>query len=119
MVAGSDRGVAARAIGTRNGGSPLIYSDPFRRQLPASLHPSGFVWLNAGTVFQGLPLLSQYPVLQKLIAEKDPILVLSSGKPEQIRVVSRTRLTDLILNLMLLQGGSRARLQSGSAGTIR
>ncbi len=119
MVAGSDRGAAARAVATRNGGSPLIYSAAFKQQLPPSMHPSGFAWLNAKGALQSLPALSQNPVIQKLIAEKDPILVLSSGTPEQIRVVSRTRVTDLILNLMLLQGSSRAAPQSRSSSAIR
>jgi hypothetical protein len=119
MVAGSDRGAAMRAIATRSGGSRLIYSDVFQQRLPASLHPAAFVWLNTKSALQGLPVLSQSPVLQKLIAEKDPILVISYGTMEQIRVVSRTRLSDLILNLMLLQGRSRATPQSGSSSTIR
>jgi hypothetical protein len=114
MVVGSDRGAAARAIATRNGGSPLIYSAEFQQRLPLSQHPSGFVWLNAGSALQGLPVLSQNPAIQKLIAEKDPILVISSGSQEQIRVVSRTRVMDLILNLMLLQGSSRAMIQGGT-----
>ena len=49
MVAASDRGVAERAIATRNGGSPLVWSPEFLGQLPSSagLHPSAFAWLNA------------------------------------------------------------------------
>jgi hypothetical protein len=119
MVAGSDRGAATRAIATRHGGSPLIYSAAFQQRLPVSLHPSAFAWLNTKGALQGLPVLSQSPVLQKLIAEKDPILVISYGTMEQIRVVSRTRLSDLILNLMMLQGRSRVTPQSGSSSTIR
>ena len=37
LVAGSDRGVAERAIATRNGGSPLVWSPAFLGQLPSSL----------------------------------------------------------------------------------
>jgi hypothetical protein len=117
MIAGSDEGAVTRAIATCNGGSPLIYSDAFRQQLPPSLHPSGFVWLNTKSALQGLPVLSQSPVLQQLMAEKNPILVLASGTPEQIQVVSRAGLSDLILNLMMLQGRNRATLSSSS--TIR
>jgi hypothetical protein len=119
LVAGSDRGAATRAIATRHGGSPLIYSAAFQTRLPASLHPSAFAWLNTKGALQGLPVLSQNPVLQKLIAEKDPILVISYGTMEQIRVVSRTRLSDLILNLMMLQGRSRATPQNGRPGAVR
>jgi len=48
MVAASDRGSAERAIATRNGGSPLVWSPAFLAQLPSSagMHPSAFAWLN-------------------------------------------------------------------------
>jgi len=36
LVAASDRGVAERAIATRNGGSPLVWSPEFLGQLPSS-----------------------------------------------------------------------------------
>jgi hypothetical protein len=53
MVAGSDRAVAERAIATRHGGSPLVWSPDFLGQLPSSagLHPSGFAWLNTKGAF--------------------------------------------------------------------
>ena len=48
MVAASDRATAERAIATRSGGSPLVWSPAFLGQIPSSagLHPSAFVWLN-------------------------------------------------------------------------
>lgn len=113
MVAGSDRGAAARAIATRNGGSPLVWSPAFQQQLATSagLHPSGFVWLNTNGVLQGLAALVPNASIQKLAAERDPILVTFGGTMEQIRAVSRTRLSGVILNFLLLQG-----LNPGSAG---
>ena len=53
MVAASDRAVAERAIATRNGGSPLVWSPEFLGQLPSSagLHPSAFAWLNTKGAF--------------------------------------------------------------------
>jgi hypothetical protein len=110
MVAGSDRGAALRALATRNGGSPLIYSQAFQPQLSslAGPHPSGFAWLNAKAAFQGWATVTPNPLIQKLIAERDPILVIFSGSTEQIRAVSRTRLSGMFMNLLLLQGQSRA-----------
>jgi hypothetical protein len=114
MVAASDRGTAARAIATRNGGSPLPRSPAFQQQLPpsAGLHPSGFGWLNTKGAFRGLEALVPNPVVQKLFAERDPILVVFGGTTEQIRAVSRTRLSGMAVNLLLLQGLDRARAGS-------
>lgn len=125
LVAASDRGAAMRAIGARNGGSALIWSHAFRQQLPSSagLHPSGFAWLNTKGAFQGLEALAPNPTLQKLISERDPILVVFDGTAEQIHSTSRTRLSGLFVDLMLLESLSRARggqqasaLQQGSSG---
>jgi hypothetical protein len=117
MVAGSDRGSAARALTTRNGGSPLIFSDAFQRQLPsmAGLHPSGFLWMNAKGALGGLPIPIQNPAIQKLLAAGEPILVTLSGTTEQIRVVSRTQVSSMIMNLMMLQGANRASSPGGNA----
>jgi hypothetical protein len=117
MVAASDRGTAARAIATRNGGSPLPRSPAFQQQLPpsAGLHPSGFGWLNTKGAFRGLEALVPNPVVQKLFAERDPILVVFGGTTEQIRAVSRTRLSGMAVNLLLLQSLDRARAGSTAA----
>jgi hypothetical protein len=106
LVAAADRGIAARAIATRAGGSPLPWSPAFQQQLPpsAGLHPSGFAWLNTKGAFQGLAALIPNPIIQKLAAEQDPILVAFSGMTEQIRVVSRTRLSGMVMNLLMMQG---------------
>ncbi len=125
LVASSDRGAALRAIAARNGGSALIWSHTFRQQLPSSagLHPSGFAWLNTKGAFQGLETLASNPTLQKLIAERDPILVVFDGTAEQIHSASRTRLSGLLVDVMLLESLSRGRsgaqppaLQQGSPG---
>ena len=106
MVAASDRAAVLRAIATRNGGSPLIWSQEFQQKLAGSagLHPSGFAWLNTKGAFQGYAALIPNPALRNLIAERDPILVVFSAAEEQIRAVSRTRLSGLIMDMMLLQG---------------
>jgi FecR-like protein/putative zinc finger protein len=109
LVAGSDRGVAERAIATRNGGSPLVWSPEFLGQLPASagLHPSAFGWLNAKGALGILSTLSSNPAIGKLEAEHDPILVVFDGAPEQIHAASRTRIAGLIMDVMLLESLSR------------
>ena len=112
MVAGSDRAVAERAIATRNGGSPLVWSPAFLGQLPSSagLHPSAFAWLNTKGALGILSVLSPNPRLRELVAARDPILVVFDGAPEQIRAASRTRISGLIMDLMLIQTLSGATL---------
>ena len=90
MVAGSDRGVAERAIATRNGGSQLVWSPEFLGQLPSSagLHPSAFAWLNAKGALGILSALAPSPALRELVAGRDPILVVFDGTPELIHAAS-------------------------------
>jgi hypothetical protein len=112
MVAASDRAVAERAIATRNGGSPLVWSPAFLGQLPSSagLHPSAFVWLNANGALGILSALAPSPALGELMAGRDPILVVFDGTPDQIHAASRTRISGLIMDVMLLEGLGRATL---------
>ena len=112
MVAGSDRAVAQRAIATPNSGSPLVWSPAFLGQLPSSagLHPSGFAWLNAKGALGILSVLAPNPTLSALVASRDPILVVFDGTPEQIHAASRTRISGLIMDVMLLQSLGRANL---------
>jgi hypothetical protein len=112
MVAGSDRGVAERAIATRNGGSPLVWSPDFLGQLPSSagLHPSAFGWLNTKGALGILSVLSPNPRLRELVAARDPILIVFDGAPEQIRAASRTHISGLIMDLMLIETLSGATL---------
>ena len=106
MVAASDRGVAERAIATRNGGSPLVWSPEFLSRLPSSagLHPAAFGWLNPKGALGMLASLSPNPAVGEILAGGDPILVVFDGKPEQIHAASRTRVSGLIMNLMLIEG---------------
>jgi hypothetical protein len=126
LVAASDRGAALRAIAARDGGSALVWSPAFQQQLPSSigLHPSAFAWLNTKGALQSFAALASNPTFQKLVSERDPILVVFDGLVEQIHSASRTRVSGLIMDLMLLRslghvnGGSQpAILQRGRMGT--
>jgi hypothetical protein len=114
MVAGSDRAATLRAIATRNGGSPLVWSQEFQQQLSGSsgLHPSGFAWLNTKGAFQGYAALVPNPAIRNLITERDPILIVFGATEEQIRAISRTRLSGLIMDMMMLQGLNK--MQAGT-----
>jgi len=105
MVTASDRGTAERAIATRYGGSALVWSPAFQSQLPASagLHPAAFGWLNTKGALGILSALSGNPAVATLLAERDPVLVVIDGKPEQIHAASRTRLSGAILDALMLQ----------------
>jgi ferric-dicitrate binding protein FerR (iron transport regulator) len=123
LVAASDRATAERAIATRNGGSPLVWSLEFQGQLPASagLHPSAFAWLNTKGALEMFSTLAPSPTVAKLLSERDPVLVVFDGKPKEIHAASRARLPGLILDVMLLESLTRAReeLQSGDASVGR
>jgi hypothetical protein len=105
MVAGSDRASAERAIATRNGGSPLVWSQEFQGQLPSSagIHPSAFAWVNTKGALGIFSALAPNPALTELLAGRDPILVVFNGTPELIHAASRTRISGLIMDVMLLQ----------------
>src|SRR3954467_5656995 len=105
FVAGSDRGSAERAIATRDGGSQLVWSPEFLAQLPSSsgLHPSAFAWLNAKGALGILSTLTSTAAIKELVAGRDPILVVFDGTPERIHVASRTRISGLIMDVMMLQ----------------
>jgi hypothetical protein len=104
MVLASDRGTAERAITTRNGGSALVWSPAFQSQLPAAagIHPSAFAWVNTKGALGVFSALSQNQAVTKLLAERDPVLVAFDGKPDQIHAASRTRLSGVILDAMVL-----------------
>jgi hypothetical protein len=109
MVAGSDRATAERAIATRNGGSQLVWSPAFLGQLPSSagIHPSAFAWLNTKGALGILSALAPNPALTELLAGRDPVLVVFDGAAEHIHAASRTRLSGVIMDAMLLQSLSR------------
>jgi hypothetical protein len=118
LVTASDRAVAERAIATRNGGSLLVWSPQFLAQLPSSagLHPSAFAWVNAKGALGLLSSLTSNPAVGELAAGRDPILVVFDGTPEQIHAASRTRMSGLIMDLMLIErlGRPAAGQQSGA-----
>jgi hypothetical protein len=118
MVAASDRGTAERAIATRNGGAALVWSAAFQGQLPASagIHPAAFAWLNTKGALGILSALSPNPAMAKLLGERDPVLVVFDGKPEQIHVASRTRLSGAIIDVMMLGNMGRT-LTAPPSGT--
>ena len=118
MVASSDRGTAERAIATRNGGSALVWSPAFQAQLPASagIHPSAFVWLNTKGALGILSVLAPNQSAKDVLAERDPVLVVFDGQPEQIHVASRTALSGAIIDAMMLENLGRT-LTSPQSGT--
>jgi hypothetical protein len=119
FVAASDRGTAERAIATRNGGSALVWSAAFQSQLPASagIHPSAFAWLNTKGALGIFSALSPNQAANGLLAEHDPVLVVFDGKPEQIHVASRTRLSGAIIDAMMLESLGRTLTASQSTTT--
>jgi FecR-like protein/putative zinc finger protein len=121
MVAGSDRAVAERALATRNGGSPLVWSPEFLGQLPSSagLHPSAFGWLNAKGALGMLSALSPSPALRELVEGRDPILVVFDGTPERIHASSRTRISGLIMDVMLIESLGRTTAGTTTDGVPR
>jgi hypothetical protein len=111
MVAASDRGFAERAIATKNGGSQLVWSPEFLGQLPSSagMHPAAFAWLNTKGALGIFSALAPNPALAELLAGRDPILVVFDGTAERIHAASRTRISGLIMDVMLLESLSQAR----------
>jgi hypothetical protein len=105
LVAASDRGSAELAIATRNGGFPLVWSAEFLGQLPSSagLHPSAFAWLNAKGALRSLAALTSNARLAEIVAARDPILAVFDGTPAQIHGASRTRISGLIMDVMLFE----------------
>jgi hypothetical protein len=120
LVAASDRAIAERAIATRNGGSALVWSQAFQGQLPVSsgIHPSAFVWLNTKGALGIFSALSPNQAVNGLLAEHDPVLVVFDGKPDQIHVASRTRLSRAIIDAMMLESLSRT-LTATQSGTTQ
>jgi len=110
LVAGTDRAMVTRAIETRASGLTLVRSARFRSQLPPSnnLHYSGFLWLNTGGALAGLSGMVENPTLKNLLENREPLLVVLNGETERIDVASRTRLSSLVLDLMLASGPPNA-----------
>jgi len=117
MVAASDRATAERTIANRSAGSPLVWSQEFRNQLPASagLHPAAFVWLNTRGALEAFSALAPSPAAANLLSARDPMLVVFDVKPDQIHAASRTRLSSVILDAMVLGNLSGAREEPQSS----
>jgi hypothetical protein len=103
-IVASDRGTGERAIATKNAGSSLIWSSPFQAQLPASagLHPSAFAWLNAKGALDIFSAVTGSQAGTSLLGGRDPVLMVVDGKPEQIHLASRTRVSSVAIDAMLL-----------------
>jgi len=100
LVMSNDRAIALRAIQTRGNGFPLVTSTAFQKALPAGspVHPSGFLWVNVNEALQPVVQLVDSPLLKKLTASREPILVVVNGETERIRIASRTALTSLVVD---------------------
>ncbi|HEY6347291.1 MAG TPA: FecR domain-containing protein [Bryobacteraceae bacterium] len=109
LVASTDRALATTAIAIRDSGSSLAHSSTFQLSFPASggIHHSGFVWINTNGALAEFAQMVPNPALGNLLAQRDPILLVMDGETEQIHAASRTRLTSMMLNLVLAQGASR------------
>ena len=68
------------------------------------------MWVNTKGALGILSTLSADSTLTKLLTERDPVLVVVDGKPEEIHAASRTRLSGVIMDVMLLENltGTRA-----------
>jgi hypothetical protein len=61
-----------------------------------------------GAAFAMLSQLAPSPAVGELIAGRDSILVVFNGSAEQIHAGSRTRISGLIMDLMLIESLSKA-----------
>lgn len=106
MIASLDRALALNAIAVREGGTQLTRSGQFRAQLPvsSSLYHSGFLWLNTQGAIADAASFFTTGVLKNLLANREPSLIVFDGETERIHAQSRTRLTSLLLDLMLAAG---------------
>jgi hypothetical protein len=116
LIASTDRAVATRAIAVRESGTSLVHSARFQERFPiaASLHSSGFFWLNTNGVLADLASLVNSEALQRLAGSREPVLFVLNGEMERIHAASRTRLTSLILDLMLVHGAGETTGSSGA-----
>lgn len=62
--------------------------------------------------------LSSNPALSELLAGRDPVLVVFNGSAEQIHAASRTRITGLLMDVMLLERLSQTQ-EGAPSGTVR
>ncbi len=117
LIASMDRALAMRAIAVRDSGSPLVYTDGFQRRFPltSSLHHSGFLWFNTNGVIADLASFVESRALQSLLESREPVLVVFDGETKRIHAASRTGLTSLLLDAMLMGGGGHNARPSGDS----
>lgn len=109
LVVTSDRALATRAISTRSAGTPLVRSARFRERQPVTptVHNSGFVWLNTRGALESLTALNpaiKGSAFQSLLNSRDPVLIAVNGETERIAAFSRTRLSSLLIDLLIVSG---------------
>jgi len=102
LIVSNDIGLGTKAIQTKAGGFQLVHSAAFTAQMPSglSVSPAGFAWLNTKGALTSLLAKIPNPALQKLAADRDPVLVVLNADTEQLQLASRTRITSLVLDLM-------------------
>jgi len=102
LVVSNDIGLGAKAIQTRASGFPLVHSAAFTAQMPSgmSVSPAGFAWLNTKGALTSLLAKIPNPALQQL-ADRDPVLVVLNADTEQLQLASRTRITSLVLDVLM------------------
>lgn len=112
LIASTDRALALRAIAVRESGSPLIHTARFQQRFPSTsaLHHSGFFWFNTNGVVADLASLVESPALNRLLESREPTLIVFDGEAERIHAASRTRLTSMLLDTMLVGGVGHTRV---------
>jgi hypothetical protein len=103
LIMSNDIGLGTKAIQTRASGFPLVHSAAFTAQMPSgvSVSPAGFAWLNTKGALTSLLAKIPNPALQKLAADRDPVLVVLNADTEQLQLASRTRITSLVLDVLM------------------
>jgi hypothetical protein len=103
LIVSNDIGLGMKAIQTKTSGFPLVRSAAFTAQMPsaAGVSPAGFAWLNTKGALSSLLAKIPNPALQKLAADRDPVLVVLHASTEQLQLSSRTRITSVVLDLMM------------------
>ena len=103
LIVSNDIGLGAKAIQTKTSGFPLVRAAAFTAQMPSAVgvSPAGFAWLNTKGALSTLVAKISNPALQKLAADRDPVLVVLNADTEQLQLASRTRITSLVLDMMM------------------
>ncbi|HSW50992.1 MAG TPA: hypothetical protein VLH09_12490, partial [Bryobacteraceae bacterium] len=116
-VLSTDRALGAQAIAVRASGLPLVRSEQFRAQVPASslVGQSGFFWFNPQGPLADIAGLLGGGQLQALLRNREPVLAVVNGETERIHVASRTRIMSMVLTMMMAGAPGNARRQGDVA----